>query len=488
MNKQIIDLYPQKLWKNFYSLTQIPRPSKHEAKAVEYVKKFGKNLGLETITDSVGNVIIRKPAVQGMENKEGVVLQAHLDMVPQKNNDKVHDFTKDPIEPIVDGEWVRANKTTLGADNGIGAASILALLESDDVRHGPLEALFTIDEETGMTGAFALKPGILKGSILINTDSEEEGELCIGCAGGLDANITFDYKSQKPGNGYQAYKIYVRGLKGGHSGVDIDLGRANSNILLVRILWRATFKFKSRLASINGGDLRNAIPREANAVILIPEANESEFLEFFNGYVNILKNEYHAKEADMEIIAEKTGLPEKIIDEETQNRLISAVYTSPNGVVRMSDEIEGLVETSSNLAIVKTDEKEISIQCLLRSSVDSAKDDLASRLKALFELAGARTSFAGGYPGWKPNPYSSVLKTMKDVYKNKYGQIPEVKAIHAGLECGIIGGIYPALDMISFGPTIKYPHSPDEKVNIESVGKYWDFLVDTLKNIPDASK
>ncbi len=484
MNKQLSDLYPSGLWKNFYNLTQIPRPSKHETKVIDYVKKFGEKLGLKTITDGVGNVIIKKPATSGMENRQGIILQAHLDMVPQKNNDKVHDFTRDPIEAVVDGDWVRANKTTLGADNGIGVSSILAILESDNVRHGPIEALFTVDEETGMTGAFALKPGSLTGSILINTDSEEEGELCIGCAGGIDASITFDYKPQKAPGGYQAYKIVVKGLKGGHSGVDINLGRANSNLLLVRILWRATFKFRTLLASLNGGDLRNAIPREASAIVLVPEDIENEFIDFLNGHESILKNEYHASEPGMEIHFEKTKIPANIIDEDTQNRLISAVYTCPNGVIRMSDEIEDLVETSTNLAIVKTAEKEITIQCLLRSSVDSAKDDLAARLRALFELAGAKSYFAGGYPGWKPNPESAILSTMKDVYKNKFGKFPEVKAIHAGLECGIIGGIFPGLDMISCGPTIKYPHSPDEKVNIQSVGKYWDFLLDTLMHIP----
>ncbi len=485
MSKSITEIYPKNVWKNFYKLTQIPRPSKKEAKVIDFIKEFGKNLGLETIVDQVGNVIIRKPASNTMNNKKGVIFQAHLDMVPQKNSDKVHDFEKDPIETIIDGEWVRANKTTLGADNGIGAAAIMSVLESKDIEHGPIEALFTIDEETGMTGAFALKPGILQGDIFINTDSEDEGELYIGCAGGVDANICFTYTKEKVTNGYVAYQIDVKGLRGGHSGLDIDLGRANSNLILTRLLWRSTFKFNTRLASINGGDLRNAIPREATAVLVVPEKNEQGFLEFMNGHVSILKTEYQKIDPEMNITTKKVSTPGTVIDEVTQNRLISAIYTCPNGVIRMSSEVEGLVETSSNLAIVKTDEKEIIIQCLLRSSLDSAKDDLMARIKALFEMVSANVRFDGNYPGWNPNPDSLILKTMQASYKKKFNKVPQVKAIHAGLECGIIGGIYPNLDMISFGPTIRFPHSPDEKVNIESVGKFWEFLVETLKNIPE---
>jgi dipeptidase D len=485
MNKTITELEPQNVWNNFHKLTQIPRPSKKEEKVVEFIEQFGKNLGLETIKDSVGNILIRKPATVGMENKMGVVLQSHLDMVPQKNSDKVHDFEKDSIETVVDGEWVRANKTTLGADNGIGAASIMTILESDNLKHGPVEALFTIDEETGMTGAFALQPGIMKGDILLNTDSEDEGELYIGCAGGVDANICFKYLPIKTEDNYIAYKLAVKGLKGGHSGLDINLERANSNLVLIRILWRATFKFKTRLSSINGGDLRNAIPREASAVVLVHKEKETEFIDFFHGHVSILKSEYMTIEPDMSITLERTTMPGTVIDEDTQNKLISAIYTCPNGVIRMNLEIDGLVETSTNLAIVKTLKDEIIIHCLLRSSVDSAKEDLSARIRALFELAGAEVDFSGSYPGWRPNPESAILKTMKEVYRKKFDKVPEVKAIHAGLECGIIGGIYPNLDMISFGPTIRSPHSPDERVKIDTVQKFWDFLVETLKSVPD---
>ncbi|MBN2612098.1 MAG: aminoacyl-histidine dipeptidase [Bacteroidales bacterium] len=488
MKDDIIKLSPAIVWKNFYKLTQIPRPSKKEGQVIKFMEQFGQNLGLETIKDEVGNILIRKPATHGMEKRKGMILQAHLDMVPQKNSDKVHDFEKDPIETLVDGEWVRANKTTLGADNGIGAASIMSVLESKDIVHGPLEALFTIDEETGMTGAFALKPGMLKGDILLNTDSEDEGELYIGCAGGVDANIRFKYSSVPVKGDYIAYKLIVKGLKGGHSGLDINLERANSNLVLTRILWRATFKFKTRLAALNGGDLRNAIPREAMAVILVPSEKEQEFKDFVDGHVTILKAEYQTTEPDMNVFLEKVALPETLIDEETQNKLISAIYTCPNGVIRMSADIEGLVETSTNLAIVKTEKDIFSVQCLLRSSVDSAKEDLSSRIRALFELAGAEVNFTGSYPGWKPNPGSAILNTMKEVYHKKFGKVPEVKAIHAGLECGIIGGIYPNLDMISFGPTIRSPHSPDERVKIDTVQKFWDFLVETLKNVPGKEK
>jgi dipeptidase D len=485
MSKNISELEPQSVWHNFYQITRIPRPSKKEEKIVQFIEQFGKKLGLETIKDPLGNILIRKPATQGMENKKGIILQAHLDMVPQKNNDKIHDFEKDPIEAIVDGEWVRANKTTLGADNGIGIASIMSVLESHDLSHGPVEALFTIDEETGMTGAFALQPGLLKGDIMINTDSEDEGELYVGCAGGVDANIRFSFKPLLTDDNYIPYKIDVKGLKGGHSGLDINLERANSNLLLIRLIWRATFKFKARLSALHGGDLRNAIPREASAVLLVPRDKESDFMSFFNGHVSILKSEYKSVEPDMSITIEKTEMPATLIDVETQNKLISAIYTCPNGVIRMSSEIEGVVETSTNLAIVKTLKDEVTIICLLRSSIESAKDDLSARIRALFEMAGAEVSFSGSYPGWKPNPDSVILKIMKEVYHNKYGKVPEVKAIHAGLECGIIGGIYPNLDMISLGPTIRYPHSPDERVKIDTVQKFWDFIVETLKNIPD---
>ena len=484
MSNDILNLEPKRLWHHFYSLTQIPRPSKKEERIREFIISFGKNLGLETIVDEVGNVIIRKPATPGMENRKGVVMQGHLDMVPQKNSDKVHDFEKDPIEPMIDGEWVKAKGTTLGADNGMGVAAAMAILESKDISHGPVEALFTTDEETGMTGAFGLKPGFLKGDILMNMDSEDEGELYIGCAGGTNANIKFTYTEVQVPSSVTAFKLSATGLKGGHSGVDIHLGRGNSNKVLNRFLWHSAIKHGLRLASIDGGSLRNAIPRESFAIITIPNEMKEGFLKCLGEFAVTVKKELSSVEPDMKVEASPVDLPKFLMDEKTQNNLLSAIYGCPNGVIRMSNEMVGLVETSTNLAIVKSENGVIKVQCLLRSSVDSAKQDLEQMMQSVFELAGAEVVFDGQYPGWKPNPASPILKAMQDIYKNKYGNIPEIKAIHAGLECGLLGGVYPNWDMISFGPTIRYPHSPDEKVNIATVVKFWDFLVETLKHIP----
>jgi dipeptidase D len=484
MSNEILQLNPKALWKNFHSLTQIPRPSKKEDQVREFIFNFGKNLGLETIQDEVGNVIIRKPATPGMENRKGVILQGHLDMVPQKNSDKVHDFEKDPIETVVDGEWVRANGTTLGADNGMGVAAAMSVLEATDMQHGPIEALFTSDEETGMTGATGLKAGVLKGDILVNMDSEDEGELYIGCAGGTNGNITFIYKEQPVTGDFTGYKINVTGLKGGHSGVDIHLGRGNANKIMNRILYHGFRKHGLLVATIDGGSLRNAIPRESFAHVAIPSANVKAFLECLEGRTAKIKNELSAVEPTLKIEAIPADIPAAVIDPAVLVNCMNAIYACPNGVMRMSNEMIGLVETSNNLAIVKAEKGSIKISNLLRSSVDSAKDDLQQMIKSVFDLAGAESVFDGSYPGWKPNPASPILKTMQDVYANKYGNIPEIKAIHAGLECGILGGAYPNWDMISFGPTIRFPHSPDEKVNIATVQKFWDFLVETLKNIP----
>ena len=484
MSNEILQLDPKALWKNFYSLTQIPRPSKHEDQIREFIYNFGKNLGLETIQDEVGNVIIRKPATPGMENRKGVILQGHLDMVPQKNSDKAHDFEKDPIETIIDGEWVRANGTTLGADNGMGVAAAMAVLESKDLKHGPIEALFTSDEETGMTGAIGLKPGVLFGDILVNMDSEDEGELYIGCAGGTNGNNTFTYNEQPLTGDFTGYKINVTGLKGGHSGVDIHLGRGNANKIMNRVLFHGFKKHGLQVASIDGGSLRNAIPREAFAHVAVPTGKASAFLECLSNQAVKIKNELSAVEPTLKIEAVAAEAPKKVVDPVVLVKCMNAIYACPNGVMRMSNEMAGLVETSNNLAIVKAENGTIKIMNLLRSSVDSAKDELQQMIQSVFDLAGAVSVFDGSYPGWKPNPDSLILKTMQDVYNQKYGSIPKITAIHAGLECGILGGAYPNWDMISFGPTIRFPHSPDEKVNIATVVKFWDFLVETLKNIP----
>jgi dipeptidase D len=480
----IRDLEPKQLWNFFHEITQIPRPSKHEQKMVEYIVEFGKKHKLETIVDKVGNVIIRKPATKGMENRKGVILQTHLDMVPQKNSDKKHDFEKDPIETVLDGEWVRANGTTLGADNGIGVASTLAILDSKEVVHGPIEALFTIDEETGMTGVFGLKKGLLKGDILMNLDSEDEGELYVGCAGGVDVSATKDYAEEKSPKGMAAYKIFAKGLKGGHSGVDIAMGRANSNKLMFRFLMQAESDFGIRLSEASGGDLRNAIPRESVAVLLVPEKRTKEFEKFVKDYEKIYRAEFSETEPDLKFTFEKVAVPAKVMNQHDQYRIIRAVFVCPNGVVRMSQAMKGLVETSNNLAIVRCNKGKFEAYNLCRSSVDSAKEATAWRIAAAFHLIDADVKLEGGYPGWKPNMQSPILQVMSDVYKDMFGNIPEKKAIHAGLECGLIGGVYPNLDMISFGPTIRYPHSPDEKVNVASVGKFWKFLVGTLKHIP----
>ncbi|NHB70357.1 aminoacyl-histidine dipeptidase [Perlabentimonas gracilis] len=484
MSNSIANLDPKILWKHFYSLTQIPRPSKHEQAAVDFVVKFGKDLGLETIVDEVGNVIIRKAATPGMENRKGIILQGHLDMVPQKNSDKKHDFEKDPIEAHIDGEWVTANGTTLGADNGIGVAAAMAVLEDTSLVHGPVEALFTIDEETGMTGAFNLKPGLLKGDILMNLDSEDEGELYVGCAGGMDANIKLAYKEEAAPAGYTFVKLSVTGLKGGHSGMDISSGRGNSIKLLFRFLRYAEKQFNIRLASIDGGSLRNAIPREAFAVVGVPTDKLSNLEQAAKEHLNIYKAEFSKVEPDMVFTVDKVDAPKSVIDSKAQWGIIRGVFGCPNGVIRMSDAMPGLVETSTNLARVYNENGVIYVQCLLRSSVDTAKEALGEKIASVFEMAGAEVSFAGSYPGWKPNMDSAILKAMSEVYKSNWGKTPEIKAIHAGLECGILGGVYPNFDMISFGPTIRYPHSPDEKVKIDTVDMFWKFLVEVLKNAP----
>ncbi len=484
MNKDISNLEPKVLWKHFHSLTQIPRPSKHEDKIQDFMMKFGQDLGLETIKDEVGNIIIKKPATPGMENRKGIVLQGHLDMVPQKNSDKKHDFKTDPIEAFVDGEWVTANGTTLGADNGMGVAAAMAILESKDIAHGPIEALFTCDEETGMTGAFGLKPGVLDGDILLNMDSEDEGELYIGCAGGIDVSAEFPFTPERPYENTVGFKLTVKGLKGGHSGLDIILGRGNSNKLLFRFLKYAHNNFDIRVADILGGSLRNAIPRESFATVVVPVNYVDEFVAKVAEYEMIFINELKVREPDLKFFCEKTELPGSVMDYLSQGKLINAIYGAPNGVMRMSDDMIGMVETSTNLAIVQTKGEVVKMAALLRSSVETAKEDLVQMMTSVLELSGANYTVEGGYPGWKPNPNSEILTKMQEVYQGLYGRIPEIKAIHAGLECGLLGSVYPNWDMISFGPTIRYPHSPDEKVNIDTVGKFWNYLIATLKAAP----
>jgi aminoacyl-histidine dipeptidase len=483
-NRAIEQLQPVAVWQNFKALTQIPRPSGKRDLITKYLVGFGKNLGLESFEDEAGNVIIRKPATPGLENQKGVVLQAHMDMVPQKNAAVAHDFEKDPIDAFVDGEWVRANQTTLGADNGIGVASALAVLQAKDLTHGPVEVLITADEETGMFGAVGLKNGTLKGEVLLNLDSEDEGELYVGCAGGINAHISFAYKEEPVYHGDVAYKISLTGLKGGHSGLDINLGRANANKLLFRLLKYLVSSFEARLASVEGGNLRNAIPREAFAVVTVPEEGQDDLLEAISEMEAIFKSEYTSVEPDLKIIAEEVELPEGLLPEFVQDDLINSITACPNGVLRFVPEMPEVVETSTNLAIVKSDGSQIEVACLVRSSVESMKEELCSMIESVFSLAGAKVEFSGGYPGWQPHFDSPILKVMSKVYADKFGNTPEIKVIHAGLECGIIGSAVPGLDMISFGPTIRHPHSPDEKVNIATVAKFWDYLTAVLKAIP----
>ncbi len=480
----IRDLQPSRVWNHFYSLTQVPRPSKHEEKAIEFLKKFGEENGVETIVDELGNVIFRKPATPGMEDRKGIILQAHIDMVPQKNSDKVHDFLTDPIETrIVDG-WVYANGTTLGADNGMGMAMAMAVLESKEMVHGPIEALFTVDEEAGMNGARGLKPGLLQGDILINLDSEDEGELYVGCAGGLDANAIFKYKEEQAEKDAEGFKISITGMKGGHSGMDIILGRGNANKAMVRILLPLMEQLGVNLASIDGGSLRNAIPREAFATVVVPTANIDKAKAIVEQQFEEMKVELVAHEPDLSITFEKVEKPATVIERDVAINMVKAVYVAPNGVERMSDSMIGMVETSNNVAMVHSKDGVIEIETLMRSTVDSAKASYGQAVRAAFELAGAEVTLSGEYPGWQPNMDSAILKTMKEVYERMYGVVPEVKAIHAGLECGILGGIYPNWDMISCGPTIRSPHSPDERCDIESVAKCWDYLVEVLKSAP----
>ena len=482
---EIKNLKPECIWRNFDALTQVPRPSGHLEKVKKFLLDFAAKAGVEAFVDAGNNVVMRKPATPGMENRKMAILQGHIDMVPQKNSDKKHDFLTDPIEMrVCEDGWVRANGTTLGADDGIGVAAAMSVMQSDNLVHGPLEALITVDEETGMTGASNLKAGELEGDIFLNMDSETEGELYVGCAGGLDATIEIPYKLTATPVGMKGYHIEFTGFKGGHSGMDIDLGRANTNKLMNRLLYKATAECGMRLTDINGGSLRNAIPREAFATVAVPADKAAAFEALVARFTATVKNEFAATEPEGSIVAKAVEAPAQVMELACQKNIINTVYAMPNGVLRMSDSMKGLVETSSNLAIVKSENGIVTIMCLLRSSVDSAKEAVGERMTAVAEMAGAKISLTGAYPGWKPNMESPILKTMMATYKKLFGKEPEIKAIHAGLECGLLGGVYPNWDMISFGPTIMHPHSPDEKVNIESVDRFWKFLVETLANIP----
>ena len=477
------NLEPKALWSNFYSLTQIPRPSGKKQEISDFLANYGRSLGLETIVDQIGNVIIRKPASPGYENHPGVILQGHMDMVPQKNSDIDFDFEKDPIRAYVEDnkEWVTADGTTLGADNGIGVATAMAILADKSAIHPPLEAFFTVDEETGMYGAFDLKGGLLQGKYLLNLDSETEGELYVGCAGGVDTTATFDFQPVEVEEGDIALKIKLFGCKGGHSGCDIHLQRANAIKLLFRFLKDAVANYEARLASVEGGSLRNAIPREAEAVVTIPAESKDEFLELVNDYEDLFIREFDGIEDNIHLEAEELPCPKDEMPEDVQDFLIHAITLCPHGVYRMIPEMPDIVETSNNLAMIKTEGNKVSVFCLTRSSVESRKEELKQIIHSAFALAGADVQFSGAYPGWKPNFRSNLLAVMKDIYNKEFGATPRVVTIHAGLECGIIGRNYPGMEMISFGPTIEHPHSPDERVNIATVQKLHHYVLAILK-------
>jgi len=480
-------LTPADIWKYFAEILQIPRPSKKEEKIMEYLINFGKEHKLETLTDDAGNILIRKPATKGMENRMSVVLQSHMDMVCEKNSDVTHDFNTDPINAYVDGAWVRAKGTTLGADDGIGMAAQLAILASKDVPHGPLECLFTVDEETGLTGAFELKPGFIKSDILINLDSEDEGELFIGCAGGMDTEITFAYDTEKVPSDFKPFRLAITGLKGGHSGDDIDKGLGNSIKIINRFLWKGSNKYDLRISELEGGNLRNAIPREAFATFLIHQDDEESMMEFYGQYKSDIFAELSAVEPNLKIEIKEADMPQWVIDEPTQFDLLNALYACPHGVIAMSHSIPGLVETSTNLASIKfIQDNQILVTTSQRSSTNSSKVDVGNMVQSVFRLANANVVHTGGYPGWTPNTNSTILSITKSSYQKLFGTEPVVRAIHAGLECGLFLEKYPNLDMISFGPTIKGAHSPDERLDIESNDKFWKLLVDVLGNIPKA--
>jgi dipeptidase D len=485
MSQEIRNLEPKALWNKFADLNAVPRPSKGEDRVIEFIKNFGNALGLETFEDEIRNVIIRKPATAGMENRKTVVLQGHLDMVHQKNSNTVFDFDTQGIDIYVDGDWVRARGTTLGADNGLGVAMIMAILESKAIKHPAVEALFTIDEETGMTGALKLKGGILKGEILLNLDTEEDDEIGIGCAGGIDVTATAQYDEEETPEGSVGYIIKVKGLNGGHSGMDIHKGLGNANKIMNRLLFDGYDNFGLQISEIIGGSLRNAIPRESTAKVIIAAVYYEAFVFDMQQIVCDIKTEFKTTEPNLEVVFEKLDtVPQKVMPLIAQFYFVRAVYAAPNGVFRMSADFENLVETSNNIAKVMVGEGKLSVQCLTRSSVESSKFDLANALRSAFELMGCEVDISGSYPGWTPNPNSKILEVLVSIYEKQNGVKPKVAACHAGLECGILGRNYPDMDMISFGPTIQGAHCPDERASIKSSQKFYKFVLEILENIP----
>ncbi len=483
-NTEIRNLQPKEVWNKFADLNAVPRASKKEGQVIAFIKNFGEKLHLETQVDAVGNVIIKKPATTGMENRKPIVMQSHLDMVHQKNNETKFDFATQGIQMKIEGDWVKANGTTLGADNGLGVATIMVILESDSIAHPSLEALFTIDEETGMTGAKGLKSGVLDGDILLNLDTEEDDEIGVGCAGGVDITTKRTYNEEKVQENKTAYLIKVNGLTGGHSGMEIHKGLGNANKLMNRLLLNASENYGLQLAKLEGGGLRNAIPRESEALVVVDKTKTEAFERHIKDLTEAIKAEYEKLDPDLSISVSPVENPEKVMPVEVQKQFVSAIQTAWNGVYRMSPDIPGLVETSNNVARIEVKDGNIEVLCLTRSSVESSRIDLSNTLQASFELMGCTVEFSGEYPGWKPNMDSAILKVLVDKYKKLNNEEPEVAACHAGLECGILGQNYPEMDMISFGPTIRGAHSPDERASISSVKKFWEFVLEVLKDIP----
>ena len=485
MSYEIRQLEPKSLWNHFSDLNAVPRPSKKEERVIQFMVDFGKSLNLETKVDAVGNVIIKKPATQGFENRRTTVMQSHLDMVHQKNSDTVFDFDKEGIKMFIENDWVTADGTTLGADNGLGVAAIMAVLSSTDIPHPEIEALFTIDEETGMTGAMGLEGGLLEGEILLNLDTEEDDEIDMGCAGGIDVTAKRNYQEEKTPEKTLAYNISITGLQGGHSGMDIHKGLGNANKIMNRLLFDGFENFGLRISEIQGGSLRNAIPRESFATVVVDKASKESFLFEIDALIETIKEEFKTVDPNLNIEVKAVENPETVMQLEVQEGLIKSVYAALNGVYKMSAEMEDLVETSNNIAKVVVENGQIQIDCLTRSSSESSKFDLANSLRSCFELAGFEVEYSGSYPGWQPNVNSEILGVLTRLYDEMFKEKPNVVACHAGLECGILGQNYPKMDMISFGPTIKGAHSPDEKVSISSVQKFWSFLLNILKNIPE---
>ena len=482
----IKDLQPSLVWNNFYGLTRCPRPSKHEEAVREYILKWAKERNMDAVADETGNIIIRVPATPGYENRRGVIIQGHMDMVPQKTSDTVHDFLKDPIETWIGGEWVKAKGTTLGADNGIGVAMGMAVAEDKNLPHGPIEVLITYDEETGMSGAEALKPGVLKGDILLNLDSEDEMELCIGCAGGLDAIAEFRYKKENTPEGYVGYKLDVKGLSGGHSGMDISLYRANANKVLAAALIPVISKFGAKVVDICGGSLRNAIPFEGEAEIVVPKSKATVVVRTIRKIFEELTLRYKESDPAMSATITRSVMPApKYIQTDVVLNALKAIMACPSNVIRMSQSMPGLTETSINLAVVRCKNGKIVVSSLLRSAIDESKRELADRVRYIFEAFGASIKFVGGYCGWIPKPDTPMIAMLNDIHTRMFGKPMNVLATHGGLECAILGGKYPNWEMVSIGPTIMYPHSPDEKVNIASVANVWEFLKAILKEIPE---